>query len=223
MSTPRGTGLDDWTWEPEEEPRPAPPPGHALRTALRITGSLLLAASVVVLAVLAWPHQAGGRFGTTVVVGHSMDGTYRTGDLLVTRSEPDYERGDVVVYTVSYEKVEGTVVHRIIDEQDGTFVTRGDNNPYPDPWPVNTSDVRGQVVLRIPALGWAVLLVRTPLALMLLTGVMVTYLLWPRRSPEEDPMAAPQGEPFDLSPPSGPPAPADTPSPPAEPAPTSPD
>ncbi len=232
-----------------------PAPGAATRRPPRrgftTAGTVLLVLGVVALAILAWPHKWGGRFGTTVVVGHSMDGTFSTGDLLVTARGQDYRPGDIIVYTVDYEQARGTVVHRIIDERNGVFTTRGDSNTYPDPWQVTPDRIRGRPVLRIPLVGWALLMARTPIVLMLLTGALVTFLLWPSKDeqedheedaepaeglewarsplwnqPQPDKNAAwppPQGAWWPFSPPSAPPAPADTPSPPAEPAPTSPD
>lgn len=167
-----------------------PAPGAATRRPPRrgftTAGTVLLVLGVVALAILAWPHKWGGRFGTTVVVGHSMDGTFSTGDLLVTARGQDYRPGDIIVYTVDYEQARGTVVHRIIDERNGVFTTRGDSNTYPDPWQVTPDRIRGRPVLRIPLVGWALLMARTPIVLMLLTGALVTFLLWPSKDEQED-------------------------------------
>jgi len=64
---------------------------------LRGVGSWIVFGLVVVLAVLLWPHQWGGRTSLTIVSGHSMDGTYSTGDLVVGRVGTA-EVGDVVVF-----------------------------------------------------------------------------------------------------------------------------
>ena len=63
-----------------------------------------VASSILLLAFLAatpfWlPNDFGGQTGYVVVSGHSMDPTYATGDLLVTRPKA-IELGDIIVYKV---------------------------------------------------------------------------------------------------------------------------
>lgn len=161
--------------------------GGPQRRWVTAAGTILLVLGIAALVVVAWPHKWGGRFGTTVVVGHSMDGTYSTGDLLVTARRQDYRPGDIIVYTVDYEQARGTVVHRIVDERDGVFTTRGDGNTYTDPWEVTPDQIRGAPVLRMPLVGWALLTARTPIVLMLLTGALVTFILWPSKDETEEP------------------------------------
>lgn len=205
-------------WDPRSNAaEPAGP--SAWRLIRKTTASVLLSLGVVILLVVGWPHQLGGRFGTTVVVGHSMDPTYATGDLLFTAKQPSYHPGEVIVYAVQYGEANGTVVHRITEEQAGQFTTQGDNNPYPDPWPVTPEDIRGTVVLHVPHAGWAVLVTKTPIFLMFLCGALVTYLLWPRGDQDREEWAAPSGPRFAFIAPPGRSTPADTRPSPVPPAP----
>ena len=76
------------------------------------------------------PTVIGGPAGYIEVSGHSMDGTYKTGDLILTRSHDTYAKGDIIVYDAG----PGQVIHRIIGGNGATgYTTQGDNNPDPDP------------------------------------------------------------------------------------------
>ena len=94
------------------------------------------------------------------VSGHSMDGTYKTGDLILTRPGDSYARGDIIVYKTD---TGGQVVHRIIggDGERG-FTTQGDNNPDPDPWHPTDADVVGQAWHRFEGKAWLLHLPRQP-------------------------------------------------------------
>jgi len=93
-----------------------------------------------------------------VVVSESMTPTLNVGDIIIVIGQDDYEVSDIVVYeTALYSK---PIVHRIIGEKNGNFVTKGDNNRFPDPGTiapkegVSPDDVQGKVVYVIPKLGY---------------------------------------------------------------------
>jgi signal peptidase len=133
---------------------------------------------VVGVLLLAWPMQFGGNLSLVVVSGHSMDGTYRTGDLLLTWPQDDYEVGDVIVYRVP-DGGPGSglrVVHRIVTADDGRFVTQGDNRDTPDIWTVTAEDIDGTPTARVPAGGLVLRWLFSPVALALVAAVCI-YLL----------------------------------------------
>lgn len=167
--------------------RPAVPTRTALRGRagrLRGAGSWVVFGLVLVLAVLLWPHQWGGRTSLTVVSGHSMDGTYATGDLVVGRVGTP-EVGDIVVFRPP--GLDGLVVHRIVggDAESG-WVTRGDNNTWDDPWRPTADDVVGIARWHVPN-AWAVVrLATSPLAIVAYALVVVGIFVWPARSSTTD-------------------------------------
>lgn len=134
---------------------------------------------VVAVVVLAWPVQLGGRFGMVVVSGHSMDGTYRTGDLLMTWRHSAYDVGDIAVYRIPDPgPAHGLrVVHRIVGHADGGFLMRGDNRTTNDLWHPTTHDVVGRPMLRLPGGGLALRWLFNPLALALLCAGCVFLLV----------------------------------------------
>jgi signal peptidase I len=134
---------------------------------------------VVAVVVLAWPVQLGGRFGLVVVSGHSMDGTYRTGDLLMTWRHSAYDVGDIAVYRIpDAGPAHGLrVVHRIVGHTDGGFLMRGDNRTSNDIWHPSRHDVVGSPVLRLPGGGLALRWLFNPLALAMLCAGCVFLLV----------------------------------------------
>jgi len=134
-------------------------------------------AMVAVLVYLAWPAQLGGHLSLVVVSGHSMDGTYRSGDLLMAWPHADYNVGEIVVYKVpDGEPASGLrVVHRIIEKKDGHFTSQGDNRTTPDFWRPSVDNVVGHPFFRIRAGGLVLKWLLSPIALALVCGVCVYW------------------------------------------------
>lgn len=132
---------------------------------------------VAIVVFLAWPAQLGGNLSLVVVSGHSMDGTYRTGDLLLAWPETDYAVGEIVVYQVPKgEPGAGfRVVHRVIKKENGQFTTQGDNRDTSDMWLPTAHDVVGHPFFRIRAGGLALKWLLSPIALALVVGVCVYW------------------------------------------------
>jgi signal peptidase len=141
-----------------------------------------LAGNLIVLALLgAWfltlaPTVIGGPAAFIEVSGHSMDGTYLTGDLVVTREQDTYEKGDIV----TFEAGGGQVIHRIIGG-DGVkgYTVQGDNNPDPDPWYPTDADVVGKAWIHLPQKAWILHLPRNPMFAGVTAGMLtLLVLLW---------------------------------------------
>jgi signal peptidase len=130
-------------------------------------------------AVFLWPHQWGGSTSLTIVSGHSMDGTFATGDLVIGREGP-VEVGDVIVFRP--QGLDGHVVHRVVggDAESG-WVTRGDNNDWDDPFRPTSDDVIGVVHWRVPQMWVLVKLATSPLAIVAYALVVAGVFLWPSR------------------------------------------
>jgi len=87
-----------------------------------------------------------------IVTGSSMLPAYRTGDLVlgVATYVAGYSVGDVVVWYATYTH---GVIHRVINVSENYVVTKGDNNPLPDP-PVPKAWVKYRALLQIPREIW---------------------------------------------------------------------
>lgn len=164
-----------------------------LRSAL---GWVLTAGIVGVLVWFGWPSTLGGCTTLTIVSGHSMEPTYHTGDLVVSRCGTP-EVGDVVVY-VPPGFDDGRIIHRVVggDERDGLTI-QGDNNDFLDPWRIHGEDVLGIARLHVPGVGRVAMLLLDPWAWLSLVVAAVGVLLWPSRpeDPTEDDRGTPAPEP----------------------------
>lgn len=135
-----------------------------------------------------WPLQFGGSTSFSIVSGRSMERTYHTGDLVITKRRSTYNPGDIVVY-----KIPGTdtghgreVVHRLHTRlPDGKFLAQGDNNRTVDPWTITGADIIGSKWLMIPRGGLFLGFLRSPAAAAILIGALVVWVGWPRRDEAE--------------------------------------
>ena len=107
----------------------------------------------------------------------SMEPTYPVGAMIVVEDvEPTaLETGDVITFTVG----DGTVVtHRIvgIDRQTRQIETKGDNNNAADSSQISYENVIGRVKFGIPAVGYAVLLLKTNFG-RIMAGVFIVAVI----------------------------------------------
>ncbi|MBW4256368.1 MAG: signal peptidase I [Methanobacteriales archaeon HGW-Methanobacteriales-2] len=114
-----------------------------------------------------------------VVVSGSMEPVFYRGDVVVIEktnflgiqevNPSDLKVGDIIIYQANW--FPEPVIHRIISIQTGSdgqtyYVTKGDNNPKPDPSLVSTSQVHAKVVslgnqpIIIPKIGYITLWIR---------------------------------------------------------------
>lgn len=122
-----------------------------------------------------------GDTSQLIVAGDSMDGTYRTGDLVVVQRQAAYGVGDIVGFRVpSGEAGAGMVViHRIVGlAPEGRFRTQGDNNPEADPWTIDAGDVTGRAAVRLPAVGLVSSYVRSPIGIAGIFGGLAAWAVF---------------------------------------------
>lgn len=157
-------------------------------TPWRVIRHVLNGIIMLVILVFVWPQQWGGLVTFAIVAGESMEPEYHTGDVVVAvRSLSGYAVGDIVVYEVHEGDITGRIVHKIVSQNaDGTWVLQGINKPFPDPWQVPSEWIIGKVDLMIPQ-GYQVLLVlRSPIFLAVICGLLITSVFWPRKRPEDE-------------------------------------
>jgi signal peptidase len=108
-----------------------------------------------------------------VVMSGSMEPEIMPGDLVIIREQAphQYQLGDVATYMVGNT----SYTHRIVAEEDGTFIFQGDNNNTIDE-PVPAEGLVGKVLLKIPKLGLATLFFKTPRGIMALVALIVLLL-----------------------------------------------
>jgi len=94
------------------------------------------------------------------VESNSMVPTFYKGDILIIKGENNYSIGDIIVFSPSQDSV--PIVHRVIEiNEDGTYQTAGDANhgkQLPFEKRIETKQIHGKMIFRIPYLGWIKLL-----------------------------------------------------------------
>ena len=154
------------------------------RRLLGLASSVAWIAGSLIVGWLLWPSSLGGCTTLTIVSGESMEPTYYTGDLVVSRCGP-VEVGDVIVYNPP--DVGGArVIHRIVDgnAEDG-WVVQGDNNDFLDPWNPKGDQILGSAVLHIPYVGKFAAILLSPLTWISLLIVALAIVVWPGKSEDE--------------------------------------
>lgn len=104
-----------------------------------------------------------------VVESGSMEPTFGTGSVIMTRSASSYNVGDVVTFQRRTD--ERATTHRIIAKEDELYTMQGDANNAPDLIPVEEIEIVGAVFFHIPFLGYVLNFAQQPLGFMLLVGV----------------------------------------------------
>lgn len=118
--------------------------------------------------------------GSAVVLSGSMEPTFSAGDLILVREADEYEVGDIVVY----QDGNSLVVHRIVETDGDTVITRGDANNTADD-PIARADIRGAVLCWIPYVGSVVSLVKSPFGTVCILAAAIALVEIPRRREKE--------------------------------------
>lgn len=132
----------------------------ALRTVLFVIISLVLGVSIY-----RWNAKSlmGNElpmpfgYGISVVLSGSMEPVLSVDDLVFIRKTQDVEVGDIIVYQSGHQ----LIIHRVIETDGDTFLTKGDANNVADE-PVNRSSVKGVMVGSIPFIGKIVRVLKMP-------------------------------------------------------------
>jgi len=161
--------------QPEREPAPeksseTTTSGRARRIAA-VLGFVLIVALVVPFVVFAVPQTIGADHGFVVLSG-SMEPAISPGDVVIVASGP-VAVGDVITYRTGNEV---PTTHRIVEEVDGAYRTKGDANENVDAGLVDPSQVLGNVVVVIPLIGYVILWANTTVGFALLVVVPLVLL-----------------------------------------------
>lgn len=157
------------------------PRASRLQSVVRsVLGWALLAAALW----LVWPSTLGGCTTLTVVSGHSMEPTYYTGDLVISRCGAP-KVGDVVVYRPEEVGGSARIIHRIVGGNGTTgWTMKGDNNDFVDPFVPKNADVVGVALVHVPEVGRVSVVLLNPWVWAALILAAAVLLIWP--SSEQD-------------------------------------
>ena len=101
----------------------------------------------------------GSQVPVVSIASGSMIPKFYPGDLVFAAAPTGLKTGDIIIYHAECPYMpDKDIIHRIVGFDKGNIITKGDNNPYPDPCPVSPEQVRGKVIFDAPLLGWPRLL-----------------------------------------------------------------
>ena len=113
------------------------------------------------------------------VLSGSMEPTYPTGSLIYVKpvSPEAIREGDPITFVLNEDLVVAT--HRVVtvDEENRSFITKGDANDAVDGTPVRFENLLGKPVFCIPLLGYVAAYVRQPPGLYVAIAVVAVMLL----------------------------------------------
>src|SRR3989344_6804572 len=113
---------------------------------------IVVAIAVAILVYYGLSFVLGTPMPIVSVVSGSMEPVLYRGDLIILTSPKDIKVTDVVIY--QRPDISETIIHRIIEERDGGYIIKGDNNPIPDPGIVRRNQIIGKVIYAVPLLGY---------------------------------------------------------------------
>ena len=109
--------------------------------------------------------------GMAVVLSGSMEPELSAGDLLLIVEKNSYHERDIIVY----QDGRLTVTHRIISITEDEVITRGDANNVDDT-PIKPDQIKGEVVMALPYVGFAVNVIKTPIGTVAILALAVFLL-----------------------------------------------
>jgi signal peptidase len=128
------------------------------------------------------PDKLPAVFGysTMSVLTGSMRPYLEPGDMIVDKivKADEVKVGDVVTYKVGSSIVTHRVVEVITEDSKSLLVTRGDANNTEDGKPITEDQLLGKVIFRIPYGGYIARFIRSPIGLLLIIGIPVSFMLF---------------------------------------------
>lgn len=106
--------------------------------------------------------------GAAVVLSGSMEPTLSVNDLVIVKAQDEYLVDDIIVY----QERNYMVIHRVIGKAENMLQTQGDANNTADE-PIEITNVKGKMVARIPLMGAAVQMIKTPVGIFVLLAAAV--------------------------------------------------
>lgn len=114
-------------------------------------------------------------YGAAVVLSGSMEPEMSKGDLIIVKETDSFVVDQIVVF----QDGQSLVVHRIIEISGEKIVTKGDANNVADD-PIDSSLVKGEVILVIPNMGSWIEGIKTPIGTIIIIAVAILLLEVPR-------------------------------------------
>ena len=142
----------------------------------KILMNIIIVVLIILVGILFVPRFFG--YQNFAVISGSMEPNMPVGSIVYAHPE-DFENikvNDVISYRINEETM---VTHRVVEvnEEDKSFITKGDANDVNDANPISYDNVVGVVKMCIPLLGYITMYIKTPLGVGVLCGIVFIILL----------------------------------------------
>ena len=148
---------------------------------MKILSKLMLvicALLILFTVVFATNNPISNKYKLLIVMSGSMEPVIDTKDVILIEKEDQYKIGDVITFAVSETK---SYTHRIVEETEEGFVTKGDANNANDSGVVIQENIVGKYLFSIPLIGTVILAIKQipvgyiMLFILLAVGLIVFY------------------------------------------------
>lgn len=106
--------------------------------------------------------------GTAVIMSGSMEPEISVYDFIIVRKSENYVLNDIVTFVENGK----LVTHRIVEQKEDVFVTRGDVNNTEDP-AISKNEILGKVVKVVPGVGRITLFLQKPIGMLCLMMLLL--------------------------------------------------
>lgn len=118
---------------------------------------------LLVLVLVASPLLPTKQYlSTHVILTGSMEPKIKAGSIVFSSLKKDnLDLNDIIVFQ-SPENTEVNIIHRVSRIEGDQYFTKGDNNESEDTWTVFKDQIKGEVLLSIPYMGYVIDWMKTP-------------------------------------------------------------
>lgn len=116
-----------------------------------------------------------GSYRAYIVESGSMTPALPVGSVIFTKSTPKYQTGDIVTFS---QNGKNFVTHRIVEEKENSFITKGDANEEADTGSVLSTQIVGKSILVVPYIGYLADFVKTPKGFVILVVIPAAIIVY---------------------------------------------
>lgn len=144
-------------------------------TPLKYLGIILLAA--IVFLSFAQNLPIPGNFKSLVVMSGSMEPKIHVGSVAIVKSSEDVRIGDVITFKDPRDP-KNLITHRVVEDKEGIFKTKGDANNASDNWEISKKDIVGKFLFSVPYLGYTVNFAKSQKGFIFLVIIPATIIIY---------------------------------------------
>lgn len=136
---------------------------------------------VIIILIRALVYKKYDIFGHSfyIIMSGSMEPTISVSDGIITKETNDLKDGDII----AFDNQGAVTVHRIIktytqENGEKLYRTKGDNNNSADRGLISKTQIKGEVIYKVPKIGNAVLFLQRNIVIILILILGVTIIIY---------------------------------------------